>query len=58
MMRVGESNKYRPYLQQDLRDWFVCGIRHENTKKRLLTEANLTLTKEIETTSSIETAEA
>ena len=57
LRRLATHCEFGDYLQQALRDRFVCGIRHENTQKRLLTEANLTLTKAIETARSIEAAE-
>ena len=58
LRRLATHCEFGDYLQQDLRDRFVCGIRHENTQKRLLTETILTLTKVIETTRSVEAAEA
>ena len=36
------------YLNQALRDRLVCGIRSENIQKRLLIEADLTLTRVVE----------
>jgi len=33
------------FLDQALRDCFVCGLRHQGTQKRLLSESDLTLTK-------------
>ena len=40
-----------------MRDCLVCGIRHENTQKRLLSESDLSLTKAIELARRIEAAE-
>ena len=57
LRRLATNCEFGDYLEQALRDRFVCGIRHENTQKRLLTEANLTLTKAIETACNIEAAE-
>ena len=57
LRRLATHCEFGDYLQQALQDRFVCGIGHENTQKRLLTEANLTLTKAIETACSIEAAE-
>lgn len=57
LRRLATNCEFGDYLEQALRDRFVCGIRHENTQKRLLTEANLTLTKAIETARNIEAAE-
>ena len=44
------------YLEQALRDRLVCGIHHESTQKRLLSESNLSLTKAIEMARRIEAA--
>ena len=44
------------YLEESLRDRFVCGLRTESTRKRLLTEKNLTFTKALEMAQSLETA--
>ena len=44
------------YLEESLRDHFVCGLRTENMRKRLLTEKNLTFTKALEIAQSLETA--
>ena len=57
LRRLATNCEFGDYLEQALRDRFACGIRHENTQKRLLTEANLTLTKAIETARNIEVAE-
>ena len=45
-------------MEQALRDRLVCGIHHENTQKRLFSEANLTLKKAIEVACNVEAAEA
>ena len=58
LRRLTTHCEFGNYLEQALRDRFVCGLRHENTQKRLLTEANLTLNKAIETARNIEAAEA
>ena len=44
------------YLEESLRDRFVCGLRTESTRKRLLTEKNLTFTTALEIAQSLETA--
>ena len=45
------------YLEQALRDRLVCGIRSENTQKRLLAEAELTLKRAVEIAVGMEAAE-
>ena len=44
------------YLEESLCDRFVFGLRTESTRKRLLTEKNLTFTKALEIAKSQETA--
>ena len=44
-------------LEEQLRDRFVCGLRKENIQRRLLTEADLTLTRAIEIAESMVLAE-
>ena len=44
------------YLEESLRDRFVCGLRTEGTKKRLLTEKKLTFASAVELAQSLETA--
>jgi hypothetical protein len=43
-------------LADDLRDRLVCGMRHENIQKKLLSEGGLTLKKAIEISVAMETA--
>ena len=45
-----------PDLENTLRDQLVVGLRNEQIKKRLLSEAKLTLVKAIETAQAMETA--
>ena len=45
------------YLEETLRDRFVCGIRSEGIQRSLLTEKNLTLTRAIELAQGMEVAE-
>ena len=49
---------FRDYLNQALHDRLVCGLVNHNIQKKLLTEANLTLTKALEIAKSMEAAEA
>ncbi len=44
------------FLEESLRDRFVFGLRTESTRKRLLTEKNLTFAKALEIAKSQETA--
>ena len=46
----------KDFLQESLRDRFVCGLRSESARKRLLTEDKLTFAKAIELAQSLETA--
>ena len=44
------------YLEEALRDRFVCRLKNESTPKCLLTETGLTSTKALEIAKSLETA--
>jgi len=57
LRRLATTCEFNDYLDQALRDRLVCGLRHEPTQKRLLTESKLTLTKAIEIAQSLEAAE-
>ena len=46
------------FLEQALRDRFVCGLRSEGAQKKLLTQTNLSFQKAVEIAQSMETAEA
>ena len=48
---------FREYLEEALRDRFVCGLRSETTQKQLLTEAELTFQRAVEIAQAIEAAE-
>ena len=43
-------------LAEALRDWLVCGLLSENIQKVLLTKADLTLEKALETAQGMEAA--
>ena len=49
--------KFGQYLDDALRDRFVCGLRHEGTQKRLLAERELTFTKARDIALGVEAAE-
>ena len=44
------------FLEESLRDRFVCGLRSEGIRKRLLTENKLTFSKALEIAQSLEAA--
>lgn len=46
----------KEFLEESLRDRFVCGLKTESVRKRLLTEAELTFSKAVEVAQSLETA--
>ena len=45
-------------LEETLRDRFVCGLRHEATQRRLLTEHGLTYAKALEISKGMEVADS
>ena len=45
------------YLEQALRDHFVCGLRSETTQKQLLTKAELPLKRAVQIAQAIEAAD-
>ena len=57
LRRLATNCEFGENLEQALRDRLVCGLKHEPTQKRLLTEASLTLAKAIEIAQSTESAE-
>ena len=57
LRRLATHCDFGDYLEQALRDRLVCGIRHENTQKRLLSEADLSLSRAIDIARSIEATE-
>ncbi|KAL2089316.1 hypothetical protein ACEWY4_014004 [Coilia grayii] len=48
LKRLSEHCEFGDYLEDALRDRFVCGLRSETVQKRLLTERELTFQKAIE----------
>ena len=57
LRRLATTCDFKEYLEQALRDRLVCGLRHEPTQKKQLTESKLTLAKAIEIVQSMEAAE-
>ena len=57
LKRLARTCEFGDFLDQALRDQFVCGVAHAGTLKRLLTESTLTLAKAIEIATSAEAAE-
>ena len=47
LKRLARTCEFRDFLDQALRDQFVCGVAHAGTLKRLLTGSTLTLVKAI-----------
>ena len=45
LRRLASKFRFEAYLDQALRDRFVCGLRSEAIQKRLLTEENLTIAR-------------
>ena len=56
LRRLSEHCKFGDGLSDALRDRLVCGLLHEGTQKRLLTERDLTLARALEIAISMETA--
>jgi hypothetical protein len=56
LRKLAEHCDFGDRLADDLRDRLVCGMRHENIQKKLLSEAGLTLKKVIEISVAMETA--
>ena len=57
MRCLAASCKFGDYIPQAIRDRLVCGLRSEGIQKRLLAEAELTLTKALEIAQSMEAAD-
>ena len=56
LKRLSEYCEFGAYLEDALRDRFVCGLKSETVQKRLLTEKDLTFHKAVEYAVSAETA--
>ena len=56
LRRFAEHCNFGDYLNDALRDRFVCGLRAGSIQKRLLAEAKLTLNKALEMATAMETA--
>ena len=54
---AARCNFPRDYLDETLRDRFVCGLRSESIQKQLLAEKELTMTKVLEKAQNLETAQ-
>ena len=57
LRRPSISCDFGEFLEQALRDRFVCGVRSEAIQKKLLTEANLTMKRAQEVAQSIESSD-
>ena len=56
LKKLSEQCELNGVLNDIIRDRLECGLRSEDTPKRLLTESHLTLVKDIEITVSMELA--
>ena len=56
LRKLSEHYKFEAFLDNALRDRFVCGLRSEATQKKLLLEADLTFAKAIEIAQGMEVA--
>ena len=56
LKRLSEHCEFGAYLEDALRDRFVCGLKTETVQKRLLTEKDLTFQKAVDYAVSAETA--
>ena len=57
LRKLATPCKFGEYLDKVLRDRLVCGLRSEAIQKRLLSEAELSLTKAVTTAQSMEAAD-
>ena len=56
LRKLSEHCDFKANLNDALRDRLVCGIKHGNIQKRLLSESDLTLQKAIDIATAMETA--
>ena len=56
LRRLAITSEFEDFLDQALRDRFVCGLRAQGMQKRLLTEPDLNIARALELTRSIEAA--
>ena len=57
LRRLAVRCKFGTFLDEALRDRFVCGLRSERTQQKLLSEADLTLASAIEKAKNMEAAQ-
>ena len=57
LKRCSERCEFGGFLEQALRDRFVCGLRNRQIQKRLLTETELTWKKALDTSKAMESVE-
>ena len=58
LRRLAITCEFGDFLDQALRDRFVCGLKSEATQKKLLAEDKLTITRAVKIARSMETATA
>lgn len=56
LCKLSEHCNYGDYLNDSLRDRFVCGLKNEQIQKKLLAEKDLTYTKAVEIAAAMEVA--
>ena len=57
LRRLATTCEFGAFLDDALRDKFVCGLQKENIQRRLLAEADLELKKALELAQGMEAAE-
>ena len=58
LRKLAAPCEFGDYLNEALRDRFVCGLRRESTQKRLLSEVDLSLSNAVSIAQSMEAAES